>query len=603
MKENLFQELIALVDDNNNLRIPQKKAYNAIKQSLESNPQEKEIGIVLPVGCGKSGCIAITPFALKAFRALVIAPNLNIADQLLKDFNPTSDECFYIKCQILDGAKYPETAEIRGENTNFSDLEAADVVITNIQQLQGNENRWLNNLPSEFFDLIIFDEAHHNVALTWVNLQAKFPNARIVNFSATPLRSDGQKMSGEIIYSFPVAQAIKEGYIKQLKAIVLNPQTLKYVRNDGQEIEVSLEEVIRLGEEDAEFRRSIVSSKETLITIVDVSIRELERIRKITKDNRHKIIASALNIAHCQQIVQAYRERGRVADYVHSKENSKENDRVYKALENNDLDVIVQVRKLGEGFDHKYLSVASVFSIFSTVSPFIQFVGRIMRVIEERNPNSILNQGTVIFHAGSNIHSRWSDFQSYSQADQEYFQGLLPIEGLDFTSRSEIEVIPSSSRDYYKNIKIKAQSDISIEEIPLIENDPEVQQALELLQNKGLPPEEVIKIKKALLRPVPTTKQNIRRAERSALDDKIGSTVGMLLPRYKINYQGKDLDKSFIKDNFAFITSELNKAVNRYAGMPENARHDFTQEHYDKINSSYDEIVAEVERNLFNGKT
>ena len=27
------------------------------------------------------------------------------------------------------------------------------------------------------------------------------------------------------------------------------------------------------------------------------------------------------------------------------------------------------------------------------------------------------NQGTVVFHAGSNIAARWEDFQSYSEAD------------------------------------------------------------------------------------------------------------------------------------------------------------------------------------------
>ena len=32
---------------------------------------------------------------------------------------------------------------------------------------------------------------------------------------------------------------------------------------------------------------------------------------------------------------------------------------------------------LGEGFDHPYLSVASVFSIFASLAPFVQFVGRI----------------------------------------------------------------------------------------------------------------------------------------------------------------------------------------------------------------------------------
>jgi superfamily II DNA or RNA helicase len=51
-------------------------------------------------------------------------------------------------------------------------------------------------------------------------------------------------------------------------------------------------------------------------------------------------------------------------------------------LENHLLDVIVQVRKLGEGFDHPLLAVAAVFGIFSKLSPVVQFVGLIMRGIQ-----------------------------------------------------------------------------------------------------------------------------------------------------------------------------------------------------------------------------
>ena len=157
-------------------------------------------------------------------------------------------------------------------------------------------------------------------------------------------------MAGRILYSYPVFRAIQEGYVKRLKAVVLNPRTMRYVRReDGQEIEVSLEEVRRLGEQDADFRRSIVTSTETLNTIVDASIRELDKRRDAADDKRLKIIASALNYHHCSQIVEAYRARGRRADYVHSREDSAANERVLQRLENHELDVIVQVRKLGEG--------------------------------------------------------------------------------------------------------------------------------------------------------------------------------------------------------------------------------------------------------------
>lgn len=124
-------------------------------------------------------------------------------------------------------------------------------------------------------------------------------------------RADGQLMSGRTLYSYPVARPIQEGCVKRLKSVVLNPRTLRYVRReDGREVEVSLDEVRRLGEEDADFRRSIVTSTETLNTIADASIRELDKLRSATGDGRLNVIASALNFEHCRQIVEAYCARG-----------------------------------------------------------------------------------------------------------------------------------------------------------------------------------------------------------------------------------------------------------------------------------------------------
>ncbi len=80
---------------------------------------------------------------------------------------------------------------------------------------------------------------------------------------------------------------------------MLNPRTLRYVRQeDGVEVDVSLDEVRRLGESDAGFRRGIVTSQETLNTIVDASIRELQRLRRESGNPHLKIIASVLNFTH-----------------------------------------------------------------------------------------------------------------------------------------------------------------------------------------------------------------------------------------------------------------------------------------------------------------
>lgn len=594
--DNPFQTRLPSINGNPRIRTPQRETYAALAAFADNTDSEREGGIVLPVGCGKSGCITLAPFAFRSSRTLVVAPGVKLAQQLYKDFDPTKPDMFYHKCGVLQGKPYPEPVEIRGTTTNRGDLDDAHVVITNIQQLQGHTNRWLQGLPADYFDLILFDEGHHSVAETYEALKAKFPQARIVNFSATPLRADGQLMAGRILYSYPTFRAIQEGYVKRLKALVLNPRTLKYVRrDDDQEIEVSLEEVRRLGEADADFRRSIVTSKETLTTIVDASIRELDRIRTETGDSRHKIIASALNFEHCRQIVAAYQERGRRVDYVHSREDSAANERVLERLEAHELDVIVQVRKLGEGFDHPYLSVAAVFSIFTNLSPFVQFVGRIMRVIRQNSPTDPLNQGTVVFHAGANIASRWEDFQEYSEADQQFFDQLLPMEGLDFESADEIAVTPTPRAP--NTVEVRAQSGLLLEEIPLLEDD-EAMRAIETLRARGYSPDDVRRAMEH--QPIPTTRANERQAARASLDMRVRTEVGRILGERSLSNQGHELDtRRLNKSNFVIIKAAIDKRIAQAVGRGTGERHEFTRRELDILDGRFVTIVAEAEQEIF----
>ncbi|WP_439869665.1 DEAD/DEAH box helicase [Pseudomonas syringae] len=595
-----FQDLAPYIIDNILIREPQQEAYKSLLAfATDSTQSDREVGVVLPVGCGKSGTITLTPFAFKSKRTLVIAPGLSIADQLEKEFNPSNPKMFYHKCKILIKAPYPEPVEIRGTTTNHSDLEDADVVITNIQQLQRENNKWLQKLSSDFFDLIIFDEGHHSVAATWEALKTKFPEAKIVNFSATPLRADGQMMAGKIIYSYPISKAIKSGFVKRLKAVQLNPQTLRYVRRgETEEIEVTLAEVKRLGEEEADFRRSIVTSAETLATIADASINELNRLRTETNEGRLKIIASALNYEHCCQVVEAYRARGLKADYVHSKQDGAANARVMKHLESHQLDVIVQVRKLGEGFDHPFLSVAAVFSIFSNLSPFVQFVGRVMRVIVQNSPTSLLNQGTVVFHAGANIARQWTDFQQYSSADQDYFDQLLPLEFVDPDK-------PGATREFSPILndgdpmEVKAQSIVHLEELELLATDEN--DAINLLKDRGIIPES-FNPAVDVLQPVPTTKVARRQAMRASLDMRVRTESARLLKKHEINPGGSELDtKRLGRQNFIIVKAAIDKKINLSIGRPSRYRSELSQSELDQVTANLTEIINSAWSEIQNG--
>ncbi|RUO90613.1 DEAD/DEAH box helicase [Corallococcus sp. AB018] len=604
---NPFQDRQPSIEDNKYIRDPQREAFQSlIEFASEAQDGNREVGIILPVGCGKSGCIALAPFAFCARRALVVAPGLAIARQLEKGFDPANDEMFYRKCKILDGAPYPEPVYIRGDEVNLADLDEAHVVITNIQQLQGGgDNRWLKNLPSDFFDLILFDEGHHSVAESWTTLKAKFPHANIVNFSATPQRADGQIMAGRVIYSYSIFRAIQAGYVKRLKAVQLNPRTLRYVRReDGREVDVSLDEVRRLGEDDAGFRRSIVTSHETLGTIVDASIQELNRLRKDTGETRLKIIASALNYEHCAQVVAAYRARGYKADYVHSTEGGAANDRVMDKLARHQIDVIVQVRKLGEGFDHPFLAVAAVLSVFSNLSPFVQFVGRVMRVIKQNTPGDPVNHGVVVFHAGANIARQWEDFRSFTEADQSYFDQLLPTEDFDpADSRDQKEFNPAADEDetgHPADVEIRAQLDVSLEEIPLLKNNAATA-ALQVLKAEGFTAEQIVDALRAL-EATPTTKVRVRQAKRSQLDARVMTTAARVLIERKVNSQGRELDKLHLnKTNLIIMKSAIDKRINAAVGRGAGQRGELSRSDLERVESQFEELVAAAISEVFDG--
>src|SRR5260370_23578428 len=108
MDGNPYQTTEPNIDGNQKLRTPQRETYAHLAAFAEDDDDEREVGIVLPVGCGKSGCITLAPFAFKSKRTLVVAPGTNIAQQLQKDFDPTKPDMFYIKCKVVDGPPYPE---------------------------------------------------------------------------------------------------------------------------------------------------------------------------------------------------------------------------------------------------------------------------------------------------------------------------------------------------------------------------------------------------------------------------------------------------------------------------------------------------------------
>ncbi|WP_442975455.1 DEAD/DEAH box helicase, partial [Salmonella enterica] len=64
---------------------------------------------------------------------------------------------------------------------------------------------------------LFIDEAHHVEAGTWKDLKSKFSSCKVLQFTATPFREDGQLIDGRVIYVYPLRMAMAEGYFRPIR--------------------------------------------------------------------------------------------------------------------------------------------------------------------------------------------------------------------------------------------------------------------------------------------------------------------------------------------------------------------------------------------------
>lgn len=420
--EDFFLDTAANIEGNSSLREPQREAYAQAAEFFQSGGRKALLQ--LPVGCGKSGVATILPFGIAEGRVLVIAPNLPIKTELYDAFDITNRQrCFWRKRGVLEEKQMTSGPYVCTLDTgNLSVCEKSHIVVTNIQQFGTNADKWLNKFPEDFFDLIVVDEAHHGAAASWKRVFERFPKSKVANLTATPFRSDRQELEGELIFRYPFKSASIKGYIKKLKASYVAPIELTFTLK-GEERTYARDEVLAMKEKDW-FSRGVALSEPCNVSIVDNSLEKLELLRQT--GTKHQLIAVACSIPHARQIRSLYQERGYETAIVHShpekQDDEPEYDQVIRDLKSGVLDCIVQVQMLGEGFDHPKLSVAAIFRPFRSLAPYIQFVGRILRVVVQNDPAHPDNYGHIVTHLGMNLDELLKKFRMFENDDQTFWE-------------------------------------------------------------------------------------------------------------------------------------------------------------------------------------
>ena len=187
------------------LRPYQEEARAKVQQEWKEG--RKRTLLVLPTGCGKTIVFSkITEDRVKmGERVLVLAHRSELLEQ-------ASDK--------LMTATGLGTALEKAENTSIGSW--FRVVVGSVQTMQ-REKR-LSQFPSNHFDTIVIDEAHHAISDGYQRVLEHFKDANVLGVTATPDRGDMRNLGSyfdSLAYEYPLVDAIKSGYLSKITAITI----------------------------------------------------------------------------------------------------------------------------------------------------------------------------------------------------------------------------------------------------------------------------------------------------------------------------------------------------------------------------------------------
>lgn len=331
------------------LRRAQLGAYHAIAShfTLSNEPAL----VVMPTGSGKTAVLMMTAFGQRARRALVITPSVLVRRQIaerfgslvkLRDIGVVADDE-----EAFPGPRVQEVAGKIRDAGGWEALRAYDVVVgTPLSLSPGAQG--VADAPSDLFDLILMDEAHHGPAKTWQALLDAFPQARQVHFTATPFRRDEKPLKAEIVYSYRLSEAHRDGIFGDIEWVRVDA-----AGNADSDVAIAqkTEEVFR-HDESAGYKHLIM----------------------VRTDSRSRANDLKEIYAHHTELN---------LRLVHSGLAPRTIERTIAKLRAGELDGIICVDMLGEGFDLPTLKIAAVHAPHRSLAVTLQFIGRFARTVAD----------------------------------------------------------------------------------------------------------------------------------------------------------------------------------------------------------------------------
>lgn len=559
-----FMDTAANILGNSKLRKPQIEAYIKIQEYFNEQPDGEAL-VVLPTGTGKSGLISIAPFGVCSGRVLIITPGL-VTKQSIQKTQELLEDNFWINFDVLFSAN--DIPIINEYSSDLSDqhLNESQIIYSNIQRLgKARESGLINRVEPNFFDMIIIDESHHAPADTWKQVLSYFSNAKKLHVTGTPFRGDKQELPGTKIHETFLSEVMRDKYVKWLRKETVNAHELYFTIPDSPGFKFTKEQVLALKDKEW-LERSVALSQECSMDVINHSVKRLIELRGASPSVPHKILAAGCSILHAENLDAWYKSCGLTTVIIHSEMSKEAIESAFKVIERHECEVVISVNMLMEGYDHKYLSILSIFRPYRSTNAFAQIVGRVLRTIPENEITAfeIDNNALIIYHEETGLDTMWQDFQGeidrgkkqqvrdYPNLDIEYQDKDRTLAGVSsedsFVSAQESYLHDINFNELFERKRVEI-NEIVTKKMTKFQADGDLDaDDLEILKERFIQ-KETQKVAKLEIDPNLIAKRpdKARKEMRQILVDNARNEATNLLSDYSLDEKGFELARKFMR--------------------------------------------------------
>ena len=237
-------------------------------------------------------------------------------------------------------------------------------------------------------DLLVIDEAHHAVAESYRRIIDRVrdanPEARVFGVTATPNRGD-RKGLREVFDN--VADQVRLGELIASGHLV-PPRTFV--------IDVGVQDQLRAVRKTADdYDMGAVAAIMNRAPITEEVVRHWEE-----KAGDRQTVVFCSTVAHAMDVATAFNEAGNPAAVVLGDMGSTERKMVLEAYASGEVQVIVNVAVLTEGWDHPPTSCVVLLRPSSYKSTMIQMVGRGLRTVDPAEHPGVVKTDCIVLDFG-----------------------------------------------------------------------------------------------------------------------------------------------------------------------------------------------------------